>query len=267
MKKLQIRKIWVAGLIVSLYACTKVITVNLNDAAPQIVIEGIITNTAGPYQVQISKTVNFSESNTFPPVSGATVKITDNTTALTDILTEIQPGTYQTHTIQGIPGHSYLLDISTGGQRYTASTTMPLQVRLDSISFQYTDRFGTVDIVSVPNFRDPLGVKNYYSFTQTVNSRKLKYTAVFDDRLSDGKYISLALRNDSTYINFKDTVSVTMNCIDKSTYDYFYTLVQVSGGSNFRSAASPANPVSNISNNALGYFAAYTTQKRTLIVK
>ena len=51
-----------------LFACKKVISVNLNDAAPQIVVEGMITNTPGPYQVQITKTVNFDASNSFPAV-------------------------------------------------------------------------------------------------------------------------------------------------------------------------------------------------------
>ena len=41
-------------------ACKKVINVDLNNAAPQIVIEGEITNELPPYQVRISKTVNFS---------------------------------------------------------------------------------------------------------------------------------------------------------------------------------------------------------------
>lgn len=267
MKKLTLQKILVPLLLLSMYACTKVITVNLNDSSPQFVIEGIITNARGPYQVQITKSVNFSETNSFPPVTGATVKITDITGAVTDILTEATPGIYKTHTIQGIPGHSYQLDITTGSQNFTASSTMPLPVRLDSISFQYTDRLGKIDITNVPNFYDPPGVKNYYSFTQTVNSRKIKLTSVFDDRLSDGKYISLPLRTDSTYITYKDTVSVTMNCIDKSTYDYFYTFFQVSGGSSFRTSASPSNPISNISNNALGYFGAYTTQSMKLIAR
>ncbi len=253
--------------LLALYACTKVINVDLNNAAPQIVIEGIITNTPGPYQVQITKTVNFSESNTFPPVTGATVTIIDKNAGITDVLSETSAGIYTTHTIQGIPGRTYQLNISTGGQTYTASSTMPQPVTLDSVTFQHTDRLGNLDITNVPNYQDPAVIKNYYSFDQTVNGRKIKTTSVFDDRLSDGKYISLALRNDSTYIKLGDTVTVKMNCIDKSTYDYFYTLVQVSGGSNFRSSASPSNPVSNISNNALGYFTAFTTQTKKLIAK
>ncbi len=249
-----------------LYACTKVINVNLNDAAPQIVVEGIITNNPGPYQVKITKTVNFDASNSFPPVSGATVKITSNGGVIQDVLTETSPGIYTTHSIQGIPGLTYLLYITVGSQTYTATSTMPQPVPLDSISFQHTTRVNRIDINTIPNYKDPLNIKNYYSFEQYVNSRKLKFTSVFDDRLSDGRYINVALRTDSSYINIGDTVLLKMNCIDKATYDYFYTFAQVAGNNNFQSA-SPSNPVSNISNNALGYFTAYTTQTKKAIAK
>lgn len=249
-----------------LFACKKVISVNLNDAAPQIVVEGMITNTPGPYQVQITKTVNFDASNSFPAVSGATVRISDNGSIITDLLKETAPGIYTTNTLQGIPGHTYQLNITVGAQTYSATSTMPQPVTLDSISFQHTTRVNRIDINTVPNYQDPLNIKNYYSFSQFVNSRKVKITSVFDDRLSDGKYINVALRTDSSYINIGDTVLLKMNCIDKATYDYFYTFAQVAGNNNFQSA-SPSNPVSNISNNALGYFAAFTTQSKKAIAK
>ncbi len=52
--------------IFALFSCTKVINVNLNNANPNIVIEGVISDGAGPYQVQLSQTVNFSDPNIFP---------------------------------------------------------------------------------------------------------------------------------------------------------------------------------------------------------
>ena len=61
---------------VVLNSCSKVVNINLNDASPKIVIEGNITNAAGPYFVKITKTVNFSAANIFPAVSGAVVTIT-----------------------------------------------------------------------------------------------------------------------------------------------------------------------------------------------
>ena len=58
-------------------SCTKVINVNLNNANPNIVIEGNLNDGPGPYQVKLTQTVNFSDPNFFPPVTGAIVQITD----------------------------------------------------------------------------------------------------------------------------------------------------------------------------------------------
>ena len=59
-------------------SCQKVIDVDLNSSSPHIVIEGYISDQPGPYWVRISQTVNYNQPNTFPPVSGATVTLSDN---------------------------------------------------------------------------------------------------------------------------------------------------------------------------------------------
>ena len=89
-------------------SCTKVISVNLNDANANIVIEGVVDDNPGPYQVKISQTVNFSEPNVFPPVSGATVTITDSTTGVTDNLIENSAGLYSTQNLTAGPVGPYL---------------------------------------------------------------------------------------------------------------------------------------------------------------
>ncbi len=62
-----------------------------------------------------------------------------------------------------------------------------------------------------------------------------------------------------------DTVLLKMYCVDKNIYNYFFTLAAVTGNNNFRSA-SPANPNSNISNGALGYFSAHTISQKKIVV-
>ena len=238
---------------------------NLNAASPQLVVEANVFNSTGPYYVQLSKTVNFSDPNNFPAVTGALVKITDSTSHFTDILTETTPGIYATKNIQGIPGHTYQLYITTGGQSYTAQSTMPQPVPFDSLTFDKLTAFGNTNINAIPNYKDPAGIANYYNFTLFVNRRKINNIFAFDDRLSDGRYMTRVLRTDSTYISLGDTVRLIMSCIDKSTYNYFSTLGQVAGN-NFQSV-SPTNPNSNISNNALGYFSASTLQSKSAIAK
>lgn len=251
-------------LITCILACKKVITVNLKNAAPQIVIQGNITNEPGPYTVTISKTVNYTNDNIFPPITGAIITIKDITANITDVLTETSAGKYQTNTIQGVQGHSYTLNIIAEGKQYTATSTMPKQTTLDTITFLNISIFGNSTINAVPNFQDPAGTNNYYRFEQTLNKRKLKQLFTFDDRLSDGRYITVQLFNDSAYLKINDTLLLEMQCIDKNIFNYFTQLDQIT---NNNQPTIPANPTTNINGNALGYFSAHTVQRKKVVVK
>jgi len=99
-------------------ACKKVVQVDLNNAAPQIVIEGEVTNRTETYQVRITKTVDFSADNTYPPITGATVTITDSTTGHGADLTETSPGVYTTNVFTGVPRHIYNLLVIAEGKEY-----------------------------------------------------------------------------------------------------------------------------------------------------
>jgi len=239
-------------------ACKKTIQVNLNNAVPHIVIEGAVTNLPGPYRVRITKTTNFSNPNTFPPVTGAKVIITDSSTGLTETLIESAPGIYSTNVLQGIPRHTYHLSVTAEGQQYTASSMMPPLVPLDSVTYARNYGFDNkLQIDAVINFQDPPGLGNYYQFIEIVNGRLVPNTFVFEDRLSDGRYIRQTLYNDSTYLRSGDTLLLKMYCIDKAIYNYFFSLIPATGNNNSE-AVTPANPTTNISNGALGYFSAHT---------
>jgi len=228
-----------------------------------MVIEGNVNDGPPPYQVKLSQTVNFSDPNLFPPVTGAVLRITDATAGYTDSLIENVPGTYTTRNLQqGIPGHLYQLFISSGGQTYTASSTMPMPVTLDSVTFYSSSIFGKTRTNAVVDFQDPMGLKNFYTFTEFVNDRVVDRTFDFSDRLSDGKYVHLQLFNDST-INPGDNVRIEMHCVDNPVWQYFNTLGQARD--NNSQSVTPANPLSNISNNALGYFSAQTIQKKEAV--
>lgn len=243
------------------YSCQKTVTLDLNNAPAQIVIQGEITNTPGPYTITINQSTAFYAENTFPPISGASIKISDGQ-GLTDSLTETSPGVYSTHTLQGTPGNTYTLSVFAQNKQYTAASTMPAPVPLDSITWQ-NDGYEKA-IYAIPNFQDPIGVKNYYQFMEYQNGQQLtKDIFVFDDRLSDGKYISRTLRNDSSRLVAGAQLEVKMYTIDENVFNYFDQLSQTLG---FNTSASPANPATNISNGAYGYFSAHTVQSKTVMV-
>ena len=242
-----------------LLGCKKIIDVKLKDASIQTVITGEVDDGAGPYKVSISKTANFTADNNFPPVSGAFVTITGN--GITDTLPETDPGLYNTRFLKGVPGKSYTLFVAVEGKEYTATSVMPQYVPLDSVTFVSGEN---KIIYPVANFQDPAGIDNYYQFIEYIDGKKLsngRGNSVFNDRLSDGRYISRLLYDDSTDIKSGITLTVEMNCVDKPVYNYLNELGSVSGnaGGGF-SSPSPANPTTNIAGGTLGYFSAHTTR-------
>jgi hypothetical protein len=264
----KFKNIFLVICFLSASSCSKVIDVNLNNAPSEIVIAGEVTNMPGPYTVSISRSVNYTADNVFPPVSGATVIISSD--GINDTLEESAPGNYLTHQIHGIQGSSYSLYVSAEGNTYTATSTMPQAVGLDSIGFTSTTRKSS-NLNAVVYFQDPPGLSNYYRFFELNNGKPLsngRGNFVFDDRLSDGRYIEQTLFNDSSSFKIGDSVTISMRCISKDVYNYWYQFIQVSGNGNGGfSAPTPSNPISNITGGALGYFSANTIQTVSVIIK
>lgn len=251
--------------IVTALSCKKVIQVDLNNAAPQIVITGAITNTPGPYQVSVSRTVNFSDFNQFPPVEGALVILSDNK-SFSDTLVPTTPGSYSSHPFwQGTSGTTYTLHVTIDSTTWSATSTMPFPVPLDSIGFSDQSRLRKTNIQAIPYFQDPPGLHNYYLFTETINGIPRNKDFIFDDRLSDGKYIHQPINDDSSHLNIGDNLLLTMSCVDSAVYSYLTTLIQNTDANQAQSTA-PANPNTNISGGALGYFSARTLQSKQVVV-
>lgn len=259
-----VNKYLITFLLFSICGCKKVIDVHLKNSETQIVITGDVDNRPGPYELKITRTIDFNSANIFPSVSGAVVKISGN--GVTDSLTETSPGVYSTHILQGKAGKTYSMYVSIDGKEYSATSTMPHPVHLDSIDF----RSGRNDaLYAVANFQDPEGVANYYQFIEYADSEKFRNgrgNSVFDDRLSDGRYINRLLYNDSSDIKSGIILTVQMNCIDQDVYNYFSELLQIAGGGEGFSSPTPANPTSNITGGALGYFSAHTTSSRSVVI-
>jgi hypothetical protein len=250
-----------------LTSCEKVIDVDLNDSLPQIVIEGNITDQTGPYTVKLSKSVNFDELNDFPSISGATVQISDDA-GNSEILPETSPGIYTTASLQGTPGRTYTLDVTIEEQTYTAVSTMPFPVAIDTLTVEEPSlSFGNGEDYIEARYKDPEGIDNYYRFVLLINNVRQKGIGVIIDRdwLQDGNTIRTSIESDEEEdIEFKpgDLVTVFMQSIDESVYEYYRTLNE--SGGNF--SASPTNPLSNFSGGVLGYFSAYAVTSKTIAV-
>lgn len=253
-------------LLLLLSSCQKVINLKLEPSAREYVIEGIITDQPGYCIVSIGQTKNISDDNQFPGVSGAKVTVVDGGSVVP--LTETTPGVYQTNAINGKPGNTYQLSVTINEQVFTASSTMPQPVELDSI-YVYKQDLSTKKYMAVM-YHDPAGVPNYYRFVQTVNGLKEKTIFTQNDEFTDGQprvKSQLVFSNDNDNkardIESGKTVKIDMLCLDPVVYNYWFSL---QGASGTNQNASPANPISNMKGGCMGYFSAHTIRTKTLII-
>lgn len=244
-------------------SCTKNINLNLNNDIGRLVIEGNLTNVSGPQYVKLSRNVAFSATNTYPPVTGALVTISDS---LGDnyTLTEGPAGTYVVNNMAGISGITYTMNVVTGGQTYTARSTMPGLVPLDSIGIQ-NEPGRDHRRQAVVYFHDPAGVANQYRFVEYINGAEVPDFFAFNDQFNNGKDVGDVLRQIDVDINPGDTVTVEMQCIDPTMFTYWFTLEQEGGDNLGQQTAAPSNPPNNITPVALGYFSAHTTQRKSIV--
>lgn len=249
-------------------SCQKVISVDLNSADPQYIVEGNITDMSGPYTVKLGRSVNFSAGNTFPEVSGATVVITDVTAGINDTLVSDAPGIYKTTKIMGVPGHTYTLYVGVDNHVFSAKSSMPSPVMIDSVEIEKSV-FGGEDLYPVPVYQDPPGVRNRYRISITVNKVPVNDWDVREDAVTDGQvarfpfYYDNGKNSGNPSIKVGDSVAVYLQTIDSAVYEYYRTLADTKQ----QNAAALSNPISNVKGGALGYFSAGAVNVKSTLVK
>ena len=240
-------------------SCQKVIDLKLQSTTSKIVIQGNINNLSGPYIIKISKTVDFDQSGVdYPAVSNAIVEISDNKGNSEMLIESTTAGIYKTSILQGVPGNTYILKVTIDNKVYTAISTMPYPINIDTITFQ-DGMFGKTK-QSIICFNDPPIIKNYYRIIQKINGIQNEDFEIINDDLYNGNLIRYS---SMSQIKSGDSVLVYLQSIDENVYEYFRT---ASSGSKGNQSAAPSNPISNINNEALGYFNAYSLQEKAIIV-
>jgi hypothetical protein len=266
-----------------LTACEKVIDIDLDNTEPRVVIEAAITDAEGPYPVYISKTSDYFEPGKYPAISNGLVIISDDT-GVVDTCIEIEPGFYQTNKIEGKPDSYYSLFVEAEGKTYTAETYMPEKVELDSITYMFTNAVSPESndgYLIKCQFVDPVKQDNYYRIKTYKNGDIFIETGneivIWDDVLFDGVNADIPAKRGGDMFSLNDTISVELLTIDKKIFQYYTSLVNslASGSEGMGSigkkmiigAAAPANPPTNLSNGAVGYFAAYCISKQSIIIE
>ena len=247
-------------------ACEDVIQISLKDVKPQVVIEGGITLQSGPYQIKISKTTDYFEPSVYPPVGGAVVEILDDLGNSEDLM-EQEAGFYSTLTLQGDTDRVYYLRVKIEGKEYTGSSIMQRVVPIDSMKREFLPggNFRDDGYYIHCFFTDPFEKGNNYRLIAYVNGTRDETIYLVDDTFVNGKSIDYFLYFASYQIG--DTAVVELQSLDRPVYEYFSTLSAIVSNQGGNNPANPANPNTNLTGGALGYFGALASDKDTAVLK
>jgi len=273
--------LYILFILTSLSSCTKIIDIELHSGMQRIVIEAKITDQNIPATVYLSRSTDFFNPEEPEKVSGAKVSLSSESGEMEE-LTEISPGFYQTSQIQGSNGEKYYLKVEDGDNIYEATSFLPKKVTIDTLEYELTKivkpKNTTEGYMVKCRFTDPGAQTNYYTVnviktpSDTIVKQDFGPPGISNSRILLNDLIfngnpSVVSLNRGTLYQMGDTILVELVSIDQSTYSYLDQLNEISGGGMMLSSSAPANPQNNISNGAMGYFAAEAIDKQIVIIK
>lgn len=279
---------------VCLFSCEKDIDIKLDPSEANMVVEATIENDQPPFVLlstsfdYFSKIDSLALKNTF--VRKASVILSDGMREVKlvedSVISREGARIYfyttglQDKSFVGKLNSRYTLSINNAGKIYTASTTIPsITRRIDSVWWEKLPLSKDTNAARVIiRATDKPGLGDFIRYFTKVNKGPFLpgFNSVYDDNIIDGSTYTIPVdkgidRNvpfaDSlSFFKKGDTVTIKLSNIDKNTYDFWrtYEFSLQSIGNPF---SSPTRILSNLSNNALGYFGGYANQYRVIVLK
>jgi Domain of unknown function (DUF4249) len=290
MKKIITLSFLIIGCLAS---CTEDINLNIIGKDATIVVEGSIEN--GDYAfVILTHSSSVSKPFDFNNLLITDAQVYVSNGAITDTLqfvidsTASLPFGYRGSKLLGVVGETYFLTIIADGKKYTATTTIPTPVAMDSVWWKAQPPNDTVGFAWA-HLTDPPGFGNAYRWQAKRASKDRRYIApngaTFDDKFIDGKsfdtYYNVGQdptaapdtasgqNNNNPFDNMftnKDTIYTKFCTIDYTTFR-FYITYETAAQNNTNPFASPTSVSTNIQGGGLGVWAGFGATYDTIMPK
>lgn len=244
----------------------------------QLVVNGLITDGDGPYEVSLTRTVPFLGKDSIRTVSNANVFIVDNFED-TAFLEEKEPGVYRTSNqiFTGNIGASYQLFVILEDSSFYQSTEEVLRRggTLDELDFSPRDdsrpEKNVLGIITSVG-----GVDHIYRWRIFRNNQLLSTpsdiflieTNASEDGLSRRTNHSIGHRT----FNIGDTVRVEQLSLTEGAFDFYERLIEQTNVTGSSSPVVPAQSIGNIINvndsteEVLGFFGASSLDIEEIVI-
>jgi hypothetical protein len=260
--------------LLAFFSCEEIIQLDLDTTPEKIVIEGLLTNRFRDQYVKVSKTSGFYDSKATQLISNAIVSVVDSDGTLFRY-GQASPGFYvPTTNLTGQVGKTYKLSVRIGDQVYESEDQLLRLSPIDSLGYALTEnptderkeKGQLYDLLMY--FQEPKDSKDYYLFKFYRNDT-LTYTNSNDIYLANDEVLSESIKGFPAPVFYaeKDTARMEMFSVTRNGYLFLSDLtnLQFSDGGLF--GPVPANPRTNISNGALGFFQVSSVRSAQVILR
>ncbi|MDI1256348.1 MAG: DUF4249 domain-containing protein [Flavobacterium sp.] len=268
---------YISLLLIALFftSCEEVVDVDLDTAAPRLVIDASINwykGTAGNEQkIKLTTTAGYYDT-VIPAISGAQVFITNSTNNVFTFIENPDTGEYSCTNFVPVLNETYTLTVISEGQTYTAVETMKAtSVIKDNIAQNNEGGFSGSDIELKFFFQDNGAEDNYYMTRIAASIHPLAEYEVSDDEFFQGNEITGIYIDED--LKAGDIMQFSVYGISEQYKNYMTILLNASQGDGGPFQTTPSNARGNLinqtnSNNfALGYFRLSEVDTKTYTVQ
>lgn len=244
-------------------SCEEVVEVDLDTAAPRLVIDASINwvkGTPGNEQtVKLTTTTGYYNPQ-IPVVTGATVFITNSTGTVFDFTEEPNTGNYKCTNFVPVVGGSYTLTVITGGQTYRATETLYPTPQIDGILQDNEGGFLNEDVEVRFYYPDNGATDNWYMYRFDAPVIPYPDYDVIEDKFFQGNQMFGIFSHENLAPGHD--LRIRLYGISQRYYNYMTILIAMAeGGAGSGPFQSPPTTLrsnminqTNEDNYALGYF-------------
>lgn len=263
-----------------LFSCEEGIQLDISQAPPQFVIEGLVTDQMDRHYVKLSESVSFYDKDLTPKISTATVEIRDSEG---NVFSHVHNPNNHPDSIgyylplipyQGKIGNSYTLIVDLNGTTYTAMDNLLPVTKIDSLSIRIDEdelddpddegRFYEILFYAI----EPQDTKDFYLFKFYRNGELVKDSPE-DIYYTDDDVLGETISDVTTagYYAEGETGTVEIYSLSRAAFVYYFDLESVINNDGGMFSQPPVNPRTNLSNGALGFFQTSAMDKMSIMVE
>lgn len=250
--------------LIGLCSCENVIDIDLNSSNPALVADAVIE----PNKISsltLSYTSDYFGTEDQVYENNAIVRITDKA-GNTELLINNGNGLYIGESLIGQINHDYELSIQLNDTEYIGTSQLLTPTKIVDLEF--------IDATGPGSNRDEQAYNLVISFTNNPDEENYYLLKYFkNDEPVEHQYTALpaefigttdVVTYDPPFPIYEkgDKVRLEIYSIDEGTYDYYNQLEEITNGRG--NGSTPYNPESNLGNDILGYFRAWSMDTKTI---